>query len=146
MEYAGIACIDGNSQRESFLPGESSSVADPPHSQAQVRLFQHDATQSFGTSPSGDGRPLNVDVVVANPPWGKNIGVGEDAFRIVHNVAAAFPNATAGYIVSEWTFKQLHDIARRQNAAGLFSGIELMESVRVGAQWLVVVRSSNRSA
>jgi 23S rRNA G2445 N2-methylase RlmL len=51
----------------------------------------------------------NSDVIVGNPPWGKNIGVGEDALRIVRNLARSFPAATAGYVVSEWTYNQLQD-------------------------------------
>ena len=107
-------------------------------SSCSVGLFRHDATQPFGW---GDAAP---DLVVANPPWGKNIGTGEDAVRIVRSLVRAFPRATCGLLVSEWTFNQLQHIQQQQQqSAGYRAGFRLVEHWPVGPNRLVVVRADD---
>jgi hypothetical protein len=45
--------------------------------------------------PIEGNRPLieGIDLIVGNPPWGKNIGTGEVAVRIIQNTMASFPGA-----------------------------------------------------
>jgi hypothetical protein len=74
-------------------------------------------------------------LIVGNPPWGKNIGVGEDAVRIIREVVRAFPRATCGLVVSEWTFNQL------QYQQQVVKGLVLVEHWHVGPNRLVVVRA-----
>jgi hypothetical protein len=110
---------------------------DPSTSSSVVTLFHHDATQPFGQGAEAFPLP-SPDLIVGNPPWGKNIGVGEDAVRIVREVVRAFPRATCGLVVSEWTFNQLQ---YQQQLLESRSGLVLVEHCHVGPNRLVVLRA-----
>jgi predicted RNA methylase len=83
-----------------------------------------------------------VDLVVTNPPWGKNIGSSEDTFAIVHNVMACFPHATAGFLMSEVTHKQLLVIQARQAAEGLPPSLQILQSIKCARSVFVLVRKA----
>jgi len=90
----------------------------------------------------GAASSSQVDLVVSNPPWGKNIGSCEDTFAIVHNVMTCFPNATAGFLMSEVTHKQLLIIQARQVAEGLLPSLQILQSIRCARSVFVLARKA----
>ena len=104
---------------------------------ARVRLFEHNAKQPFPP-----GACPQVDLVVTNPPWGKNIGSSEDTFAIVHNVMRCFPRATAGFLMSDVTHKQLLVMQARRTAEGLPQSIQLLQSIKCARSVFVLVRAA----
>jgi hypothetical protein len=65
-------------------------------------------------------------------------GLHKDAVRIVREVVRAFPRATCGLVVSEWTFNQLQ---YQQQLLESRSGLVLVEHCHVGPNRLVVLRA-----
>jgi 23S rRNA G2445 N2-methylase RlmL len=55
-----------------------------------LTLFSHDASTRFSATTA------HVNVILANPPWGRKIGEIEDAGRILSNLFAHFSSASDG--------------------------------------------------
>jgi len=58
-----------------------------------ARMFEHDATLPFEP-------PIVTNLVVSNPPWGKNIGHVSDSVAIVRSVTAQCQEATFCWITN----------------------------------------------
>lgn len=145
-QYAGISCMQVGAQ-DTHQP---EPISQERHS---IKLKQHDATHNVWSNIDSldaatcETVPRDVDVIVGNPPWGKNIGVGEDALQIVNSLAKAYPRATAGYIVSDWSFKKLDESLTRQRSEGHVPVlVKIVDHVRVGPCVLVIVRSGDGSS
>ena len=81
-----------------------------PYRGARVRLFTQDATAelpkgklplwSDGSASSSDP---HCDLIVCNPPWGKNIGKHEDGGPIVLSLCRQFVGVTMVLLVNKYT-------------------------------------------
>jgi 23S rRNA G2445 N2-methylase RlmL len=77
-------------------------------------MKQHDGNGQYFSEPLiACWKHTDVDLIVGNPPWGKNIGSGEDTFTMVHSLCRCFPLATCGFVISDWTFRQLMAVQDR---------------------------------
>ena len=91
---------------------------------ASVRLFVQDATAelpkgklplwSDGSASSGDP---HCDLIVCNPPWGKNIGKHEDGGPIVLSLCRQFVGVTMVLLVNKYTRAVRHDCTRTRRQA-----------------------------
>ena len=77
-----------------------------------VSLFEHDATSPL--PPTAAAAPLDprcIDLVVSNPPWGKNFGSKHfDALPIVRSMVRQFPTATFCVLVNKLTSAGLQEL------------------------------------
>ena len=71
-------------------------------------VFNHDSTKPWPTWVVNEGVHA-IDLIVANPPWGKNIGAKEDGIAIVRNLVEHFSGSTCSMalLVSKGCFEQL---------------------------------------
>ena len=80
------------------------------NSQVQSRhvAFWHDSTKPWPAWVVNEG-VHEIDLIVANPPWGKNIGTKEDGIAIVRNLVEHFSGSTCimALLVSKGCFEQL---------------------------------------
>ena len=48
--------------------------------------------------------------------------------------------ATGGFVVSEWTFKQLSSLERKQDMNGNTKGFRILKHVKIGTCMLVILQ------
>tara|TARA_B100000513_G_scaffold181920_1_gene101137 strand:+ start:1335 stop:2996 length:1662 start_codon:yes stop_codon:yes gene_type:complete len=90
-----------------------------------LSLSVHDATKPF---PSGADVP---DLVVSNPPWGKNFGNAEDSVSIICNVVKELAGATMCWLGS----------ALALEAVTSLPGVKLLHHARLGGVELTILQT-----
>eukprot|EP00238_Polyblepharides_amylifera_P013942 CAMPEP_0196572920 /NCGR_PEP_ID=MMETSP1081-20130531/2892_1 /TAXON_ID=36882 /ORGANISM="Pyramimonas amylifera, Strain CCMP720" /LENGTH=449 /DNA_ID=CAMNT_0041890427 /DNA_START=29 /DNA_END=1378 /DNA_ORIENTATION=- len=130
FDHAGLKCRRLNNGFDMVESGEEGEGTE-----SVILLTQHDARRPFGYS----DREFKVDVVVGNPPWGKNIGVADESVAMILNILRSFPMATSGFVVSYWTLQQLRKHQMKRSDIDL----EICENVKIGACALVVLQLRN---
>ena len=118
----GAAAVAGSDLRSEFVDGCRSNLEGMGVDVAGTPLFVHDATQTLpdgalpprhdgggamggraaGADAAGDARPW-CDVLVSNPPWGKNLGKHEDGGPIVLSLCRQFRGVTMVLLVNKLT-------------------------------------------
>jgi hypothetical protein len=94
------------------------------HSEEHV-VFCHDATRAFPPwVVHTEGGHHGIDLVVGNPPWGKNIGSKEDGLHIVQNLVSSFSTGycTMALLVSKACFEATAELDKAVFAWSLIPG------------------------
>jgi len=83
--------------------------------QSRHVAFCHDSTQPWPAWVVEEG-VHDIDLIVANPPWGKNIGKKEDGVAIVKSLVEHFSGSKCimALLVSVQCFKQLASFDKRE--------------------------------
>lgn len=90
------------------------------------RVFEHDARTEF--SATVGARP---DIVVSNPPWGKNLGLEQDGAEIIASVVNQFAGATMCWLANVTAFAAVTSLP----------GVELVYHCHVGGVEAFVIRT-----
>ena len=111
---AGAAAVAGSEMRAEFLEGATANLEAMGVLAADMPLFCHDASLDLpdGRLPArgsagGDaasGTPLPwCDLIVCNPPWGKNCGKPEDGSPIALSMCRQFRHVTMVLLINKFT-------------------------------------------
>lgn len=104
----GATAVSGSELRAEFLEGARSNLASlravSDLEEPVADLFEHDATEPMSPERVAS---LRCDLVVSNPPWGKNLGQPADGAPIVKATVERFPNRTMVWLVNKTTRQEL---------------------------------------
>lgn len=118
----GCARLRGSDLRPDFAEQAETNLAAAGALGGQAQLFAHDATRPL--PPPG----VHADLVVSNPPWGKNCGQAADGVAIVRSMTSQCPGATFCWIANGLAVQALREMAGvRVLWHGIpFGGVELV--------------------
>lgn len=121
------ASVAGSDIRAKFVAGVGANLAHVALSEG-VALFEHDATLALPREGEAQGRGLAAQLVVTNPPWGKNIGTLDCGVPIVARLVAQHRGATFCFVVNSHALTALRAV----------EGLLVRRHVRLGGIEVVV--------
>ena len=121
------ASVAGSDIRPKFVAGVGANLAHVSLSEG-VALFEHDATLALPREGEAQGHGLAAQLVVTNPPWGKNIGTLDCGVPIVERLVAQHRDATFCFIVNSHALTALRAV----------EGLLVRRHVRLGGIEVVV--------
>ena len=121
------ASVAGSDIRAKMVAGVGANLAHAALSEG-VALFEHDATLALPREGEAQARGLAAQLVVTNPPWGKNIGTLDCGVPIVARLVAQHRDATFCFVVNS------HALAALRAVEGLL----VRRHVRLGGIEVVV--------
>ena len=118
----GCARLRGSDLRSDFAEQAETNLTAAGALGGEAQLFAHDATRPL--PPPG----VRADLVVSNPPWGKNCGQAADGVAIVRSMTAQCPGATFCWIANGLAVQALREMEGvRVLWHGIpFGGVELV--------------------
>ena len=91
----GAARVTGSDMNGEFVGAVRGNLGAAGLLPADVELFEHDTTVPLPAERHARLLPPAIDLIVSNPPWGKNIGAKEDGEPIVRSLVRHARNVRA---------------------------------------------------